>query len=488
MNPTIRFGTDGWRATLADEFTFDNVRAVAQAVAGVIGRPDGGGPVPVGHDVRFLGPRFAEATASVLEGNGIRTLLPDGPVTTPMVSCQVVASGAPLGVCITASHNPATHNGFKIKAAFGGSAPPELTARVESLLGRTPPRSALPSGTRHSFLPAYLPRLRRVIDRGTIRRAPLRVVVDSMHGSGGRILEAFLEGGRARVVTVRSDADPLFGGTPPEPRPEHLGPLREAVVRQRAHIGIATDGDADRIGVCDETGRVLSPFQVFSLVALHLIENRKWKGAIARTFANTLVAERIARRFNLPFHDLPIGFKHIAALMRETDVLIGGEESGGIGVKNYLPERDGILIGLVLLEMLAVSERRMTRAVARVEKEYGRFAYRRVDLPLPIERSQELVRSVRDDPPSSLAGRRVERVDPLDGVKLLLGDAGWILFRASGTEAVLRVYCEAESEALVDALIAAGRRRLGLTETRGPAGNLSAGRASRRRSRAARLR
>jgi phosphomannomutase len=480
----IRFGTDGWRGILADEFTFDNVRAVAQAVAGVIGRPEGaGGPVPVGHDVRFLGPRFAEAAAAVLEGNGIPTLLPDGPVTTPMVSCQVVASGAPLGVCITASHNPATHNGFKIKAAFGGSAPPEMTARVEALLGRTAPRTAQPPAARQSFLPAYLPRLRRVVDRGVIRRAPLRVVVDSMHGSGGRILEEFLKGGRARVSTVRALPDPLFGGTPPEPRPENLGPLREAVVRERAHIGIATDGDADRIGVCDETGRILSPFQVFSLVALHLIENRQWTGAIARTFANTLVAERIARRFNLPFHDLPIGFKHIAALMRETDVLIGGEESGGIGVKNYLPERDGILIGLVLLEMLAVSERRLTRAVARVEKEYGRFAYRRVDLPLPIERSQELVRGIRDDPPARLAGLPVERVDTLDGVKLLLGEAGWILFRASGTEAVLRVYCEAGSAARVDALIAAGRKRLGLAGASAAAGRLSAGRGSRRRSR-----
>ena len=484
---TIRFGTDGWRGIIADEFTFDNVRAVAQAVAAVIRQTDGSGkPVPVGHDVRFLGPRFAEVTASILEGNGIPTVLADGPVTTPMVSCQVVASGAPLGVCITASHNPATWNGFKLKAAFGGSAPPELTARVEALLGRTPPRTAQPPATRQSFLPAYLPRLGAVVDRGVIRRAPLRVVVDSMHGSGGRILEGFLKRGRTRIETVRALPDPLFGGTPPEPRPENLGPLREAVVRVRAHIGIATDGDGDRIGVCDETGRVLSPFQIFSLVALHLIENRKWTGGIARTFANTLVAERIARRFNRPFYDLPIGFKHIAALMRHEDILIGGEESGGIGVKNYLPERDGILIGLVLLEMLAVSERRLTRAVARVEKEYGRFAYRRVDLP--VERAQEGVRGIRDDPPARLAGIPVERIDSLDGVKLLLGEAGWILFRASGTEPLLRVYCEARNEALVDALIAAGLRRLAVASAPAPAGGLSAGRASRSRSRAGRRR
>ncbi len=459
----IRFGTDGWRGIIADDFTFDNVRAVAQAVAGVV-REDGGarGPVPIGYDVRFLGRRFAEATASVLEGNGVPTLLADGPVTTPMVSCQVVASGAPLGVCITASHNAAEYNGFKIKAAFGGSAPPELTSRVERRLGLSPPRTGRPPGSRHSFLPAYHPRLRGVVDRAVIRRAPLRVVVDSMHGSGGRILEGFLQGGRARITTLRAGPDPMFGGMAPEPRPENLAHLREAVVRQRAHIGIATDGDADRIGVCDETGRLLSPFQVFALVALHLIENKKWTGGIARTFANTLVAERIARRFGLPFYDLPVGFKHIARLMLEKDILIGGEESGGIGVKNFLPERDGILIGLVLLERLAASDRRLSRVLARVEEEYGRFAYRRVDLPVSLEGARDAVRRIRDDPPSRLAGLRVERVDPLDGVKLLFGDTGWILFRGSGTEPLLRVYCEASSRAVVNRLIDAGVKRLGL--------------------------
>ncbi|MBI1950167.1 MAG: phosphoglucomutase/phosphomannomutase family protein [Acidobacteria bacterium] len=467
----IRFGTDGWRGIIADDFTFDNVRAVAQAVAGVILEDGGGrGPVPIGYDVRFLGRRFAEAAASVLEGNGVPTLLPDGPVTTPMVSCQVAASGAPLGVCITASHNAAEYNGFKIKAAFGGSAPPELTDRVENLLGRGAPRAGRPPESRHSFLPAYHPRLQGVVDRAAIRRAPLRVVVDSMHGSGGLILENFLQGGRARITTLRAGPDPTFGGTPPEPRPENLASLREAVVRQRAHIGIATDGDADRIGVCDEAGRLLSPFQVFALVALHLIENRKWTGGIARTFANTLVAERIARRFGLPFYDLPVGFKHIARLMLEKDILIGGEESGGIGVKNFLPERDGILIGLVLLERLAVSDRRLSRALARVEEEYGRYAYRRVDLPVSIERARDAVRRIREAPPARLAGLPIERVDTLDGVKLLFGDAGWILFRGSGTEPVLRVYCEASSRAAVDRLIDAGVERLGLAPAAPSAG------------------
>jgi phosphomannomutase len=457
----IRFGTDGWRGVIADDFTFDNVRAVAQAIAGLIheeGRS--GGPVPVGHDVRFLSGRFAEAVAGVLEGNGIPTLLPEAPTTTPMVSCQVVASGAPLGVCITASHNPPHYNGLKVKAAFGGSAPPELTARLEALLERRAPRPGRAPRRRHPFLPAYVPRLRAVADLERIRAASLRVVADSMHGAAGRILEALLAGGRTRVVTVRGNPDVLFGGVSPEPRVENLGPLREAVLRHRAHIGIATDGDGDRVAVCDETGRILSPFQVFALVAVHLLEGKGWRGGIARTFANTLVAERIARRYALPFHDLPVGFKHIARLMLEQDILIGGEESGGIGVKRYLPERDGILVGLILLEMLASGDRRLSRRVAAIENTYGRYAYRRVDLPIPSDAGREAVAGLQARPPARLAGVAVRGIDALDGVKLLLGDNGWILFRASGTEPVLRVYCEAPTEALVQRLIRSGIARL----------------------------
>src|SRR3989442_8551259 len=397
----IRFGTDGWRGVIADDFTFANVRVVARAVADLLREEGGaGGAVPVGYDVRFLSSRFAETVASVLEANDVPAILPDGPVTTPMVSCQVVAGEAPLGVCITASHNPAEYNGFKIKAAFGGSAPPQLTGRVEALLGRTAPRAGRVPDRRQPFLAAYVPRLRAVVDLRVVRRSPLRAVVDSMHGSGGRILEDLVRPGRARVTTVRSEPDPMFGGRAPEPRPDNLGPLRRAVVRQRAHIGIATDGDGDRIAACDETGRVLSPFQVFALVALHLIEHKKWRGAIARTFANTLVAERIARRFGLPFYDLPVGFKHVAKLMREQDVLIGGEESGGIGVKGFLPERDGILIGLLLLEMLSTGDPSLSRRITAMEKEYGRFFYRRVDLSTPVEAARQAVARLRQDPPA----------------------------------------------------------------------------------------
>ncbi|HKQ96420.1 MAG TPA: phosphoglucomutase/phosphomannomutase family protein, partial [Candidatus Polarisedimenticolia bacterium] len=287
-----------------------------------------------------------------------------------------------------------------------------------------------------------------------------RMVVDSMHGAGGTILEDLVRGGTTRVRTVRGDADVLFGGTAPEPRPENLAPLRDAVIRHKAHLGIATDGDADRIGVCDETGRMLPPLVVFALLAVHLLEGKKWRGAIARTFANTLLAERIARRHGVPFHDLPIGFKHIARLMLEEDVLIGGEESGGIGVKRYLPERDGILIGLLLMEMLATGERRLSRRVAALQREYGAYDYRRIDLHLPTDAGRRAVERLKSDPPQRLAGQAVRGVDALDGVKLLFGDAGWILFRASGTEPVLRVYCEAAGTRLVEALLRAGVARI----------------------------
>jgi phosphomannomutase len=457
----IRFGTDGWRGVIADDFTFDNVRVVAQAVADLIHEEGRSGePVPVGYDVRFLSRRFSEAVAAVLEGNGIPTILPDKPITTPMLSCQVVACAAPLGVGVTASHNPPHYNGIKIKAAFGGSAPPELTSRLEALIGRRTPRLGRPPERRHPFLPAYVPRLAAVVSLDVIRKAPLRVVVDSMHGAGGRILEGLLRGGRIRVHTLHGNPDVLFGGISPEPRPENLGPLAEAVRSHGAHLGIATDGDADRIGVCDEQGRVVSPLQVFSLLALHLLEAKGWRGAIARTFANTLVAEKIARRYDLPFHDLPIGFKHIARLMLEQDVLIGGEESGGIGVKRFLPERDGILIGLLLMEMLVQGGRRLSRRIAAMEREYGHFAYRRVDLTMPTSSGRKAVAALRKRPPTRMAGLPVRGVDTLDGVKFLFGDDGWILFRPSGTEPVFRVYCEARGEKLVDRLVRAGLTRI----------------------------
>jgi phosphomannomutase len=457
---SIRFGTDGWRGLIAEDFTFDSVRVVAQAIADLIheeGR--NAAPVPVGHDGRFLSRRFAEAVSGVLEGNGIPTMLPDAVTTTPMVSCQVVASAASLGICITASHNPPQYNGLKVKAAFGGSAPPELTARIEALVGRRSPRPGRAPDRRHPFLPAYVPRLQAVVDLEAIRAAPLRVVVDSMHGAGARILEGLLHGGRARVVTIRGEPDVLFGGIAPEPRPENLGPLREAVLRHRAHLGIATDGDGDRISACDAAGEVVSPLQIFALIALHLIQTRGWRGGIARTFANTLLAERIARRHGLPFYDLPIGFKHIARLMLEQDILIGGEESGGIGVKRFLPERDGLLIGLLLLEMLAAGPPRLKRRIAVMEQEYGRYVYRRVDLPMPAERGRRAVRRLTARPPVRLGGLTVRGTDTLDGLKLLFGEEGWILFRASGTEPVLRIYCEARTPATVDRLMRSGTAR-----------------------------
>jgi phosphomannomutase len=305
-----------------------------------------------------------------------------------------------------------------------------------------------------------VPRLAAVVDLEAVRRARLVAGVDSMHGAGGRILEDLVRGRRARVRTLHAERDVRFGGGPPEPRPDRLDALRREVVRGRAHLGIALDGDADRIGVVDERGRFVPPLQVFALLALHLLRGKGWRGAIARTFANTLLAERIAKHHGVPFHDLPVGFKHIARLMREEDVLIGGEESGGIGVKRYLPERDGILIGLLLLEMLATGERRLSRRIAAMQAEFGAYDYRRVDLHLPPGQGRLAVERLRQGPPASLAGQRVTGLDPLDGVKLLLGDAGWILFRASGTEPVLRVYCEAAGSRLVDRLLRAGTTRI----------------------------
>ena len=455
-SPPIRFGTDGWRGRIAQEVTLASLRRLAVAVAGYL-RERGPGPLPVavGYDGRFLASRFAREICLCLSREGVAPLLSPEPIPTAAVSRRVVTARAPLGLMITASHNPPDYSGVKLKDGLGGTLEPEETARVEMLVPSSDPgpvpEAPLP---RHpSFIPAYLRGLKEGVALAEIRRARLRLVADSMHGMGGDLMERVLGGGRLRVRTVRGHADPLFGGTLPEPLACHLSPLTEAVRREGADLGIATDGDADRIGACDESGRFLSPLTLLPLLAMHLIEFRGERGGIARTFAGSLRMERIARRHGLPFYSLPVGFKHVAKLLRRNEILVGGEESGGFGFRGYLPERDGLLSALVLVEAIVLSGCRLSELVTRLEREYGRTRYDRIDLPLPAESGRRIVRRLTASPPRRIAGLRVTGTDLLDGLKLLLGDDGWLLFRPSGTEPVLRLYCEAPTIRMVTAVL-----------------------------------
>ncbi|HET9219979.1 MAG TPA: phosphoglucomutase/phosphomannomutase family protein [Terriglobia bacterium] len=468
-NPTpIKFGTDGWRAIIADAFTFENVRIAAQATADymatVKGKQRG---VFIGYDGRFLSNRFAHAAAEVFAGNGFRTLLMDRAYPTPYVSFEVRRRQFAGGIVITASHNPAVFNGFKVKAHFGGSATPEITADIERHLGRSPVQCSSAGIEVVAPTESYFEHLRSLVDWDRIAKSRLKVVVDSMHGSGAKILETLLRDTSCTVETIRGDLDPLFGGVNPEPMMPQLEPLAARVVETRSDIGLATDGDADRLGVVDENGRFLNTLQVLPLLLLHAYRNRGWRGSVVRTFSQSQIVPRIAQKLGLTCHELPIGFKNIGELMLKEEVLIGGEESGGVGLSRHLPERDGTFVNLLFLDLLAQSGKSCTALVRDMWQEFGEFHFDRRDLHVPIRVGQAVVDSLRTAPPVSFAGRAVDRVETLDGSKVFLVKDSWILFRQSGTEPLLRVYCEAPSTQAVEQILAAG---LKLVEQTGCAG------------------
>lgn len=470
-HPTpIRFGTDGWRAVIADGFTFENVERVAQAYADFINQqastdeaePAAQPQVVVGFDRRFLSEHFAARASEVLTGNQIEVALFDADVPTPLVSWAVRERAAAGGVVITASHNPASFNGFKIKAPWGGSATPETTVAVEALVDAKPPQTARFNSDASSNLEAEVESYRRqvasYVDLERARALEGRVVIDSMHGSGGRWVESFLQGGRLSVETIRGERDPLFGGVAPEPIDRNLASLKERVRERRALVGLATDGDADRVGAVNELGETMTMHEVVPLVLLHLARVRGQSGGIVRTFSQSVLLKRIAAAHNLTLHETPIGFKYIADLMLREDILIGAEESGGIGVRGHIPERDGILNSLLFLEAVVAAGRTPTEMVRAMHREFGEFYFGRRDLHIEVARGLALVESLATRPPATAGAYAVEAVETLDGSKLVFGDESWLLFRQSGTEPVLRVYSEATSVEKMNTLLDEGCR------------------------------
>jgi phosphomannomutase len=467
----IKFGTDGWRAVIADGFTFANVERVAQAYADYItrhknddeattrGSSDLRPPlVVVGYDRRFLSEQFAQRAAEILAGNRLRVALFDEAVPTPLVSWAVRDKEAVGGVVLTASHNPAEFNGFKIKAPWGGSAPPSTTAAVEALVDVSPPRrgdfSAKTDGEALlSSAVSYRKQIAAYVDLERLRASPLSVVVDSMHGSGGRWVEGFLGGGALRAETIRAERDPLFGGVSPEPIDRNLGRLKECVIERGASLGLATDGDADRVGAVNELGLTLTMHEVVPLLLLHLARRRGMTGGVVRTFSQSVLTKRIAAAHNLRLYETPIGFKYIADLMLNENILLGAEESGGIGVQGHIPERDGILNCLLLLEAVGAAGQPPSEMVREMHREFGEFHFRRRDMHMDVGRGMERVASLAAAPPSRAAGFAVKSVETMDGTKLLFDDESWLLFRQSGTEPVLRLYSEATSIEKANALL-----------------------------------
>jgi phosphomannomutase len=462
----IRFGTDGWRGVIADDFTEANVARVVQAVAEAwASTEDPARPVVVGHDTRFNSRRVADLAADILAANGRRVLLTTGPVPTPVVSLAVTRHQAAGGLVVTASHNPAPFNGIKVKAAFGGSATPEFTALVESRLDAGPPRRAGAADRTRieptDLLPGYLAEVGQRVGRDLRPRRPLRIVSDAMHGAAADLLGRLVPPAWGEVTAFRERPDPLFGGVHPEPIPPHLDALAERVRATSADLGLATDGDGDRLGLVAGSGRYVTPHEVMALLVRHLADGRGQRGEVAKGFAMGVQVDRVCARRGLPLHVTPIGFKHIASLMRERDILLGGEESGGMGFRAHLPERDGLLSALLVLEAVVTAGSTVDELLASLESEVGAAAYRRRDYPFRPAAGRVLVERLDAEPPSRLGAGRVTRVETLDGRKYWLDLGGtaeaWVLVRPSGTEPVLRVYVEGPAPAAVDALHDAAR-------------------------------
>ncbi len=467
---TIRFGTDGWRAVISETFTFNNLRLVAQAIADFVREESSNSPtLVIGFDTRFLSDRYAAEVARVMAANKINTWLARADTPTPAVSYAIVHKKATAGVMITASHNAPRYNGLKLKASFGGSASPDQSRRIEQLLERNLQRAhgpnlmdleqALSEKLVQKFDPtwAYYEHLSTLVDLDCISSGELRVVADGMYGAGRGIFGEVLARGRTRVQNIRHEMNPGFGGIHPEPIERHLGLLMSTIQSGHWDVGLATDGDADRIGAVDAKGTFVDPHRIFALVLRYLIETRGWHGKVVRTVSTTRMIDRIAQAHGLPLVETPVGFNHIADLMLENDVLMGGEESGGMSIKGHIPEGDGILMGLLILEVMADAGAPLHELIEDLLKQYGPAHYRRVDMKLarPVAKSQ-LVRQLSAGAPARIDGVGVEDIQTTDGVKYYLDDGSWLLIRPSGTEPVLRVYAEAPDADRVAALLKFG--------------------------------
>ena len=453
----IKFGTDGWRAVIGEGFTYENVRRVARAHAKVL-KEKGAKKVLIGYDWRFSSERFAKQVYDIFVSEGLEAKLTKRACTTPMVSFGVRYMGFDNGVMITASHNPPEYNGYKIKESFGGSATPEFVKEVESKLGVVsgdPVPSADPQYIDVEEL--YISKVRERVSFEIFREKELTVVHDAMHGTTSGVLSKVLEGTKVEVVKIRSYRDPLFGGTSPEPVEKNLGALREKVLALSADLGVANDGDGDRVALVDDKGSFVNTQMVFALLLYHLVKNKgKREGIVVKTVSTTYLADRICRSEGIELREVPVGFKNINEVILKEKVLFGGEESGGYGFPEFLPERDGILSALMVLEMVLLMDAPLSEAVTHLTKNYGPSFYRRIDLPVE-ERSKERLRSLIGDPPTKVGGRVVEKVLTIDGLKFVFGDESWLLLRPSGTEPLIRIYAEAPSEGDVEELLRAGK-------------------------------
>ncbi len=447
----IKFGTDGWRAIIADTYTLENVRVLSQAVADYLGS---GKKVAVGYDTRFMSAKFAEAAAIVLKNNGMEVILSDRPTPTPALSFVVKSRKLDLGIMITASHNPAEYNGFKIKNAAGGGASQEITRAVEGLLGKSPVKDGvlLEPIKPVDIIKDYIKFIRNYIDLKKIKNKKFKVLVDSMYGSGDSFIAQVLKGSSIKLEFMRNTINPSFDGGRPEPVEENLEELKARVKKEKFDLGIALDGDADRIAAVAPGGVFIHPQKILGLLALHLNQDRHWSGGLVKTICGSTMMDNIAKFLGIKLYETPVGFKYISNLMETEDIVAGGEEAGGMGVKGYIPERDGTMAGLLLIEMMVYRNKNILKILNETEKAFGKYYYVRQDLHLA-----KRIEPKKENLPSELLGKKVVEVKDYDGIKLICGDESWLMFRGSGTEPIMRTYAEAKNLAQAKKLLALGK-------------------------------
>ena len=459
----IRFGTDGWRAVIGEDFTFSNVERVAQAAADFWHEHPAPGTSPkvvVGYDRRFLSDSFGRRVAEVLAGNGFRVILTPEPSPTPSVSFAVKAEGAVGGVMITASHNPPIFNGFKLKSHFGGSADQAICQEVERSLDHQPVKSLdLASATKSGAVqirdvrPAHYAALKKLVDFKRIARSKLRFAHEALFGVGAGCFDQLLAGTSCRVTTLNGAQDTLFGGINPEPIQKNYT-FSSAFLKKHPHdICLVTDGDADRVGGMDGHGRPLSTHKIICLLLRHFVVNRGSQGRVVKALTTTSMVDKMCSAYGIELLETGVGFKYIAAEMIKGGVLLGAEESGGIGFPGHIPERDGIAAGLFLLELLATEGLPVTRLIAKLERDFGPHRYDRIDTHFPLEKRGQLMQFLQSNPPSKLLRSPLAEVKSADGVKFVAQDSSWLMLRGSGTEPILRIYAEARTDADVHKLL-----------------------------------
>jgi alpha-D-glucose phosphate-specific phosphoglucomutase len=468
----VKFGTDGWRGIIADDFTYENVRVAARAIAHyILEHEDAKAGVCIGYDTRFGSKSFARVVAEVLAGAGIPVALANKVTPTPELSFAVRGRKAAGGVMITSSHNPAEWNGVKYKASYGGSGSPAIIASIESYLLQPLPLAAAPATIEEvDFAPPYIAALENFVDLNAIKASGYRFLIDTMYGAGKGYVAGIFERADVPFVEFRSETNPAFPGINPEPILPHIAATQKAVVAERCDAGLITDGDADRIGAVDEQGNVVDAHKIFAVLLQWLLKRKQWPGDVTRAFNTTKMLDRIAAKHGRKLIEHGIGFKYVVDLMLEREILIGGEESGGVGISRHLPERDGLLNSLLLANVMADERKTLGELVAALQQAYGEHQYGRIDMHISEELKQSAIRRATPKNGAGLsefAGLKVLRIETLDGIKFFLEQPAcdgkpnaaetWLLLRASGTEPLLRVYCESCSTESVQQVLEAAR-------------------------------